>query len=236
MKDLGSPRLTVEVYQRAEDYLNEGYPKNERGGSQGECFIVQHLQPIHWRDMDDYEDRNTSGVREHTNPDIDDINNDVEHTISGIGDVSGAGEDTDPDVSDTNDAGETLPAGLGSARRGSRVRKRKAASLAVDLTRRTEFPEQRRTSRLEKQLTRLRALRITLDLQSEASLGGETVNLLFQFCFGLFPTQNRHLFGPLWLQVDDPLLSMKPKFSPKKMKFTRSLCIAATLDIGRSSS
>ncbi|KAM6508382.1 hypothetical protein FALCPG4_018246 [Fusarium falciforme] len=117
MEELGSSRLMVEVCQRAEDYLNEGHPKNERGGSQGECLTVQHFQPIHWRDMDDYENRNTSGVREHTNPDINDINNDVEHTISGIGDVGGAGADTDPDVSDTNDAGETFPAGLGSARR-----------------------------------------------------------------------------------------------------------------------
>ncbi|KAJ4138819.1 hypothetical protein NW754_011121 [Fusarium falciforme] len=134
MEELGSPRLTVEVCQRAEDYLNEGHPKNERGGSQGECLTVQHFQPIHWRDMDDYEDRNTSGVGEHTNPNIDDVNDDVKHTISGIGDVTDAGEDTDPDVSDINDAVATLPAGLGSARRGSRPRKRKAASLAVDLT------------------------------------------------------------------------------------------------------
>ncbi|KAJ4177169.1 hypothetical protein NW755_014008 [Fusarium falciforme] len=104
MEELGSSRLMVEVCQRAEDYLNEGHPKNERGGSQGECLTVQHFQPIHWRDMDDYENRNTGGVREHTNPDINDINNDVEHTISGIGDVGGAGADTDPDVSDTNDA------------------------------------------------------------------------------------------------------------------------------------
>ncbi|KAJ4175601.1 hypothetical protein NW767_015731, partial [Fusarium falciforme] len=104
MEELGSSRLMVEVCQRAEDYLNEGHSKNERGGSQGECLTVQNFQPIHWRDMDDYENRNTGGVREHTNPDINDINNDVEHTISGIGDVGGAGADTDPDVSDTNDA------------------------------------------------------------------------------------------------------------------------------------